>query len=286
MNRKDTLAGYLFCAPFLLLSLVFIIYPMLKGIYNSFFDFRFGNVKFVGINNFVKVFSKTNYLQSITNTLIMVAVVVPLLLIIGIIISGSIFDKARSYTSFVRICLYLPVIASATVMSIIWRFLLDSQTGLLRYVYDIMGKTPFNLLGDKTWAVVVVMFVLFTMNIGQCVVMYVASMLGIPNDMIEALEIDGGNRFHLFKYILIPHCKPTTLLIFVTQTSAVMRVFVLIQQLTNGGPSRATTSMMYLLYQEGFANGNFGLASALGIVMFVLSILLVLVQFRAVRAKD
>lgn len=259
---------------------------MLKGIYNSFFDFRFGNVKFVGFNNFVKVFSKANYLQSITNTLLMVAVVVPLLLIIGIIISGSIFDKARSYTSFVRICLYLPVIASAAVMSIIWRFLLDSQTGLLRYIYDIMGQTPFNLLGDKTWAVIVVMFVLFTMNIGQCVVMYVASMLGIPNDIIEALEIDGGNRFHLFKYILIPHCKPTTLLIFVTQTSAVMRVFVLIQQLTNGGPSRATTSMMYLLYQEGFANGNFGLASALGIVMFVLSILLVLVQFKAIRTKN
>ena len=84
----------------------------------------------------------------------------------------------------------------------------------------------------------------------------------------------------------MPHCSPTTLLIFITQTSSVMRVFVVIQQLTNGGPNRSTTSMMYLLYQEGFANGNFGLASALGVVMFFLSILLVLLQFKAIRPSE
>jgi multiple sugar transport system permease protein len=259
---------------------------MIRGIYNSFFDFRFGGTKFVDFQNYIKVFTKTAYTQSIQNTLLLVAVVVPMLIVLGMVISGSVFDKTNRYTSFVRISLYLPVIASAAVMSIIWRFLLDSQTGMLRYIYDIVGATPFHLLGDKTWATILIMFVLFSMNIGQCIVMYVASMLGISRDIIEALEIDGGNRFHLFRYILIPHCSPTTLLIFITQTSAVIRIFVLIQLLTNGGPSRATTTMMYLLYQEGFANGNFGLASALGMVMFLFSIILVVIQFKTVRPVE
>lgn len=284
--RSEAISGYIFVAPFVILAAIFMLYPMIKGIQNSFFDFRFGDTKFVGLKNYVKVFTNKTYLLSIRNTLLLVATVVPLLILFGMGISGSIFDKARQYTSFVRICLYLPVIASAAVMSIIWRFLLDSQTGLLRYFYNCIGMTPFNLLGDKTWATVIVIFVLFTMNLGQCVVLYTAAMMSIPSEMIEALEIDGGNRWALFRYILIPQCRPTTLLIFVTQTSAVMRVFVLIQLLTNGGPNKATTSMMYLLYQEGFANGNFGAASALGIVMFLLSIILVLIQFRTVRSES
>ena len=259
---------------------------MIKGVFNSFFDFRFGGMKFVGISNYIEVFTRDVYVQSMKNTLLMVLIVVPCLLFFGLIIAGSIFDKTKSYTSFVRIFLYLPVIASAAVMSIIWRFLLDSQTGLLRYLYDLLEVPPFNVLGNETWAITIVMYVLFSMNIGQCVVMYVASMLGISKDLTDALEIDGGNRYHLFRYILMPHCSPTTLLIFITQTSSVMRVFVVIQQLTNGGPNRSTTSMMYLLYQEGFANGNFGLASALGVVMFFLSILLVLLQFKAIRPSE
>ena len=279
----ERLAGYVFVLPFVVLAAVFMLYPMVKGIYNSLFDFRFGGASYVGWDNYIKVFTKSEYKLAIKNTLVFVAVVVPLLIGIGILIAGSVFDKSKEYTSFVRVCLYLPVIASAAVMSIIWRFLLDSQTGLLRYIYDLAGAEPVNLLGETKWALIVLIFVLFTMNIGQSVVLYIAAMIGIPRDLIEVMEIDGGNRWTLFKNLLWPMTKPTTLLIFITETSAVIRVFVLIQLLTNGGPSRATTSMMYLLYQDGFAGGNFGLASALGVVMFLFSMILVLFQFKAVK---
>lgn len=284
-NKKlvDAANGYMFSAPFIILALIFIIYPMIKGLYNSLFDFRFGKMSFVGINNYIKVFSSETYLMAIRNTLLFVFSVVPMLCIIGIFIAGSIFDKAPRYVSFVRISLYIPVIASATVMSIIWRFLLDSQNGILRYFYNVINVEPFNVLGNTATAKIVIIIVLFSVNIGQCVILYVASMIGIPKDLFEALEIDGGNRLDIFRYILIPLTSPVTLLNFVTQTSAVIRVFVLIQLLTNGGPSRSTTSMMYLLYQEGFSNGNFGLASALGVVLFLFSILLVFVQLHTIK---
>lgn len=279
----EKIAGYVFVFPFVAVAAAFVLYPMIRGIYNSFFDFRFGGSSFVGVENYVKVFSKPEYRLAIKNTLLFVIIIVPLLCVIGLAVAGSVFDKCEKYISFVRVCFYLPVIASAAVMSIIWRYLLDSQTGLLRYAYDLLGMQPVNLLGQPKWALAVLIFVLFTMNIGQSVVLYIATMIGIPRDILEAIKLDGANRWHLFRHILWPLTKPTTLLILITQTSSVMRVFVLIQLLTNGGPSRSTTSMMYLLYQEGFSGGNFGLASALGVVMFLFSLVLVFLQFKAVK---
>ena len=258
---------------------------MCKGIYNSFFDFRFGSQLFVGMQNYIHVFTDKVYLLAIRNSLIFVFAVVSLLVVFGILISGSIYDKHRFYVSGVRTCLYIPVICSMVVMAIIWRFMLDSQTGLLRYFYDSIGMKPVNLLGDAKWTLVILIIILFTMNIGQSVVLYVANMISIPKELSEALEIDGGKRTHLFRYILIPLSKPTTLFIIVTQTAAMLRVFAVIQLLTNGGPNYSSTTMMYLLYQEGLLYGNFGSASALGVVMFIMTLVLVLIQFKLVRQE-
>jgi multiple sugar transport system permease protein len=279
----SNLTGYLFAFPYIAFSAVFIMYPMIKGIYNSFFNFGFGQIQFVGLENYIKVFADELYLISIKNSLLFVFTVVPLLIVLGMLIAGSVFDKMPRYMSFVRISLYIPVIASMVVMSIIWKFMLDSQSGLLRYLYDLLHMNPVNLLGDSSWTFLILIFILFTVNIGQTVVLYIACQIGIPKELIEALEIDGGTRWDLFRYILLPFSKPTTLFIFITQTAAVIRVFIVIQLLTNGGPNFSSTTMMYLLYQEGFANGNFGTASALGIVMFLFSILLVIVQFMAMK---
>ena len=195
---KNNLIGYLFCGPFLILAAIFILYPMCKGFYNSFFDFRFSSVSFVGLDNYSDILTDPLYLKAIGNTLLITVVVVPLLCVLGIVIAGSVFDKNPAYVSFVRITLYLPVIASVVVMSLIWRFLLDSQTGLLRYFYNCVGMEPFNLLGEAKTAMIVVMAVLFTVNIGQCVILYLATMIGIPKDLIEAMKIDGGNRWICF----------------------------------------------------------------------------------------
>lgn len=188
---KNNLIGYMFCSPFLLLALVFILYPMCKGFYNSFFDFRFNAITFVGIDNYKKILESSLYRQAIGNTLFLTVLVVPFLCVSGIIIAGSIFDKHRMYVSFVRITLYLPVIASVVVMSLIWRFILDSQTGLLRYFYNCIGMEPFNLLGESKTALIVIMLILCMVNIGQCVILYLATMIGIPRDLIEAMEILG-----------------------------------------------------------------------------------------------
>lgn len=284
-RRKEALEGSLFIAPFLLFAAVFMLFPMFKGIINSFYDFKFGGHIFVGLQNYLDIFKDKVYLQSMKNTLLFVFAVVPLLIVVGILVAGSVFDKCQAYMSFVRVSLYVPVVASMVVMAIIWRFLLDSQSGLLRYFYMVFDIAPVNLLGDANWTRILLIIILFTMNIGQSIILYLAVMIGIPSDLTDALKIDGGARLDLFRHILIPISAPITLFIFITQTAAVLRVFVVIQLLTNGGPNYGSTTMMYQLYQQGFRYGNFGTASALGVVMFIFTLALALVQFKTIKVK-
>lgn len=286
MKLKENFTALLYLAPFLILSLVFIVYPMARGIYNSFFDFRFGATTFVGLDNYVHVFTNNIYALAIRNSLFFVLTVVPALIIFGLLIAGSVYDKHKTYTSSVRIILYIPVVASMVVMSVVWRFILDAQMGLARYFFDILGLPPINLLADAQLTMIILVFIVFTMNIGQAVLLYLASMIGIPKDLSEALSIDGGNRWHLFRYLLIPLSKPTTLFIFITQSAAVLRVFIVIQLLTNGGPNFASTTMMFLLYRDGLIHGNFGTASALGVIMFAITVVLIIIQFRLFKEKE
>lgn len=276
-------SAYLFIAPFVALVAVFMVYPIFKGFWTSMFSTKWGKDVFIGLDNYIKIFTDDVYLKAIRNTMIYVATVVPLLIVIGLWIAGCVFDKRPKYVSFVRVCLYIPVIASMVVMSIIWRFMLDSSSGLVKYFSMVFGVEAVNLLAEEKSALILVIFILFTMNIGQTVLLYIADMLGIPKELIEASTIDGASRIDLFRYILMPLTKPTSLFIFITQTSAVLKVFVVIQQLTKGGPYYGTTSLMYLLYQEAFENSRTGMACAIGVLMFLISLILVIMRFSVER---
>ena len=278
-------SAYLFIAPFVAISAVFMVYPIFKGFWTSMFSTKWGKDVFIGLDNYIKIFTDDVYLKAIRNTMIYVATVVPLLIVVGLWIAGCVFDKRPKYVSFVRVCLYVPVIASMVVMSIIWRFMLDSSSGLVKYFSMVFGVEAVNLLAEEKSALILVIFILFTMNIGQTVLLYIADMLGIPKELIEASTIDGASRIDLFRYILMPLTKPTSLFIFITQTSAVLKVFVVIQQLTKGGPYYGTTSLMYLLYQEAFENSRTGMACAIGVLMFLISLVLVVMRFSAERKR-
>jgi multiple sugar transport system permease protein len=283
--RKYSITGVMFVIPYIVLAFLFMIYPIFRGIYNSFFDFRFGGNEFVAFDNYKVVFTEPVYLTSIFNTLLIVAVVVPSLIFFGILISGSIFDKSRMYMAAIRTSFYIPVISSMVVMAIIYKFILDAQTGIARYFFNLAGMEPINILGDSTLAMSVIIFLLFTMKLGQCIVLFVASMLGIPNDLIDALQIDGGSRYHLFRYILIPLTQPIALFIFITQTAALLQAYPVIKLLTNGGPNDETTTMIFLLQVEAFSRGNFGSASALGVILFLITLILIFLRFAAIAFK-
>jgi multiple sugar transport system permease protein len=167
----------------------------------------------------------------------------------------------------------------------IWSFLLNPANGLIPFVARELEFPVVNFLGDKNLVLPVVIFVTFATNVGQAIILYIAAMIGVPKELFEAAEIDGANRRQVIFKILIPSVKPITLYIVIINIIAVLKIFVVIQLLTGGGPNNASTTLMYFLYNNAFKYNQLGIASAVGVIMFTIALLLSIPQLRSMFKK-
>lgn len=282
-KQKD---GYLFVLPQMILFLIFIVYPIFEGFRMSLYKVTYTSQEFIGFENYRQLFSDSNFVKSVYNTVIFVIFIVALTVIFGLFVASAVFDKSSKYISFVRGCYYIPVMVSMVVMSMIWNFLLNPANGLINYLIRSSGHITVNFLGNKYWVMPVVIFVTFTTNVGQAIILYIAAMIGIPKELFEAAEVDGAKRWHRFRHILLPLVKPTTLYILIMNTIGVLKIFIVIQLLTAGGPNYSSVTMMYYLYLKAFKFNQIGQASAIGMIMFLVALVLAAFQFKLLKDKE
>lgn len=204
----------------------------------------------------------------------------------GLFISVSIFDKAPRYVSVIRGSFYLPTIISVVVLSIVWSWLLNPAMGIINYYMAEMGMERVNFMGNVKFAMPVLIFMVWLVNIGQAVILFVAAMQGISGDILAAAEIDGSSRFQKIIYVILPMIKNNVVYLMVLSIISIIKVFIAIDLMTRGGPNYATTTMMYLCYQEAFKNNKLGSASAIGVIMFMVVLLLSITQFKTFRMED
>lgn len=281
-KEKD---GYLFVLPQLLLFLIFMIYPIFSGFRLSLYKISNTKETFIGLRNYARLFADENFILAIKNTVLFVVSISALSIVAGIIVSAAIFDKSPRYISLVRTCYYLPVAVSMVVMSSIWSFLFNPASGLINYLIGLLGYEPVNWFGNPNLVMPIIIFVTFVSRIGQVIVLYVAAMIGIPNDLFEVAEIDGASRVNRFFHIILPLVKPTSVYVIITQTIDIMKIFIVIQLLTNGGPNYRSTTLMFYLYEKAFRmTGKFGEAAAVGVIMFIICLMLSLIQFMGMNA--
>lgn len=278
---RENMTGYLFILPQFLLFLLFAVYPILEGIRLSLYRVDYQNETFVGMSNYTTLFQDPVFFKSIVNTVIFVVFIVLLTVIFSLFVASSIFDKNAKYVSFIRGSYYIPVMVSMVVMSMVWSFLLNPANGLISYLTSQVGSGHVNLLGNKATVMPVIIFVTFATNVGQAIILYIAAMIGVPKDLFEAAEVDGASRIKVIFKILIPLVKPTTIYITIINIIAVLKIFVVIQLLTGGGPNNASVTMMYYLYNNAFKYNQIGVASAVGVIMFIITLLLSVPQLRA-----
>lgn len=283
---KESLSGYLFVLPQFLFFAVFTIYPIFEGFRISLFKNTAINSAFVGFGNYIELFKDTVFVKSVGNTLFLVVVVTTVSIVLGIVISLTVFDKNGKYISFIRTCYYLPVVVSTVVMAMIWSFLLNPASGLIPYLIRRAGWGNINLLGDDRFVLWIIAFVTIVASLGTCLIMYIAAMLGVSTELLEAARIDGATKFQRSLYIVIPLVQPTTMYLTVTQVIAMLKLFVIIQLLTDGGPSNASMTMMYYLYRNAFKYDKVNAAAAIGVLMFLFALLITLPQFRALAGID
>jgi multiple sugar transport system permease protein len=282
---KRNLTGYLFITPQLLFFCIFLVYPIFEGIRLSLYKINYQNMTFVGFDNYTALFNDPVFMKATVNTVIFVVAIVALTVTFALFVAASIFDKNAKYVSFIRGSYYIPVMVSMVVMSMIWSFLLNPANGLIPYFARELELPVANFLGDKNLVLPVVIFVTFATNVGQAIILYIAAMIGVPKELFEAAEVDGANRRTIIFKILIPLVKPITLYIIIINIIAVLKIFVVIQLLTGGGPNNASTTLMYFLYNNAFKYNQLGIASAVGVIMFVIALLLSIPQLRSMFKK-
>lgn len=285
LRKEVKYIGYIFILPQLLLFLVFRIYPIIEGIRLSLYRSTYTGEIFVGMENYIRIFEDPVFIKAISNTLLFVVSIVTLTIIFAMFVATTVFDKNAKYVSFIRGTYYLPVMVSMVVMSMIWNFLLNPSSGLITYLLSLIGIQNFNVIGNEKTVMWAIIFVTFVGNIGQAIILYIASMIGIPRDYFEAASIDGASRFQVIKKILIPLVRPTTLYLTVTNTIGVLKIFIVIQLLTGGGPNNASVTMMFYLYQNAFVYNNIGVATAIGVLLFAFAVLLSIPQFKRYKRE-
>ena len=290
MKKKKThlnspYTGYLFILPQFLFFAVFTIYPVFEGVRISLYKTTAVQTTFVGLNNYITLFQDSVFIRSVFNTLFLVVVVTVCMLLFGMLISVAIFDKNSKYIAVVRSCYYLPVIVSTVVMSMVWKFLLNPANGLINYLLKKAGANVTNPLGNPGTVLWVIAFVTIVASVGQAIIMYVASMGGISGDILEAAEVDGASKFQRTIHIILPLTKPTTLYLSVTSVISMLKLFVIIQLLTDGGPNNSSMTMMYYLYRNAFSYDKKNIAAAVGVLMFILAVVMAIPQFRSMSGN-
>ncbi|UKS30502.1 sugar ABC transporter permease [Paenibacillus sp. HWE-109] len=277
---RDWLMSYIFLLPAFGFFLVFVAYPMLRGIYISFFDYSLRNFDFIGFDNYVSLFHNETFLKSMRNTILLVVIAVPIVIVFSIFVAVNIYKMKEFSRSFFRGVFYLPAVSSVVSITVVWGWIYHPNYGILNYLTGMLGFEPISWLGDTRTALLAIIAVLITTSVGQPIILYVASLGNIPTSYIEAAEIDRATPWQIFLKIVWPMLMPTNLYVIVITTINTFQCFALIQLLTSGGPVYSTSTVMYGVYEQAFLLGHFGLASAMGILLAIVIGIISTIQFK------
>lgn len=290
LEQRETRSAYLFLLPSLVFFLGFVIFPMILCVYTSFFDATMGkNVadKFIGVQNYLELFSDGIFLKALKNTLIIVLVSVPAVAIFSLWVSSLIYKMKGPVLSAFRCIFYLPVVTGSVAVTVVWKWMFHNYYGLFNYVGTHTGimERNINWLGDARFALPCIILILFTTSVGQPIVLYVSALGNVDDSLVEAAKVDGATDLQLFWKIKWPQIMPTTLYILVITTINSFQCFALIQLLTSGGPNHSTDTVMYYIYYTAFKLYRYGYGNAMGVILAVIIALLSALQFQLAKEK-
>lgn len=285
LQRRETLAAWSFCALPLSFLLLFLITPFIIAFVISFTNQRLITnpnlpTQFIALRNFVRLFNSASFRQALLNTFIFVVVVVPLQTFFALVLAVLVNQKLRFINLF-RTIYFSPVVTTMVVVSIIWYFLYNPGEGLINQMISFIsfGKLgPYNWLNDTSSALPAIMILSIWQGVGFQMVIYLAGLQGIPDELYEAGRVDGANTWQQFWQITIPQLRNTTIFVIISTTILAFKLFTQVWVMTRGGPQGATKTIIVLLYEEGFKMLRVGYASAIGVLFFLIVLAVSLIQ--------
>jgi multiple sugar transport system permease protein len=282
-------SAYVFLAPGLIVFSVFTVAALVFAFYLTFHEWNAIQPykPYVGLDNYKAMLHDKDYLQSIVNTVYYTGGSVPLGMLVGLSVALLLNQPIR-FRGLFRTLYYLPVVTPLVAASILWKWLYNGDHGLFNYY---MLKThlidqPLLWLSDQHLAMPAVILMTVWMSSGFSMVVYLAGLQSIPDELYEAAKIDGAGPLARLRFITIPMLRPTTLFLLVMGIIGSFQVFTQIFIMTNGGPVDKTTTMVFFIYQAAFKFYQFGYASTLAFGLFALLFVVTLIQLRLYRRAD
>lgn len=289
MKIKKELPYLCFILPAFLVYTVLMLYPMVQAVGLSFTDWKgvtFENLHFVGLKNYLDVFSDKQIVISITNTVVY-AIAVPIAVtVLAIPLSVALNSKTKT-SNIQRAAFFFPSVPSALVLGFLWSYIMSPlDYGLLNRMVTGLGFDPVLWLADPKMAMVSVIIVTVWSQLGWHACIYLAQLQSVSEDLYEAARIDGANAFQLFFRITVPQLKPAMVTSVMLLMISSLKVFDLPFALTGGGPGYATTMISQVIIQRGFVDKMYGRSMAAAIVFFLFVALITVIQQKAGAEKE
>jgi multiple sugar transport system permease protein len=290
-RRREVVAGYLFSLPFLALFLTFTIGPVIASFVMSFTDLRSADVRhplavaFVGFENYSKLFADDSFRKAAFNTAYFVVIGVPLTMGLALAVAVLLDSGITRLRTFFRVGYYLPVVTSIVAVAVVWRFLLQPDSGIVNTLLGYVGIDGPSWLRSTTWAMPSLIVMSAWRNMGALVIIFLAGLQVVPKEMHEAAAIDGAGAWGRFRHITLPMMRPTLLFGGVITMIGYLQFFEEPFVMTRGGPLDSTLSTAYYTYNQ-FGYGNYSYAAAMAYVLFVVIALVTAVQFKWLGSKD
>ena len=284
-------SGYVFLAPALILIGLFFLLPILAALVLSLTDFDIyavassRNARFVGLANYTRLFRSPDFWTALKNTLYFALVGGPLTIALSLGAALLLNNKLVRFKSFFRTAFFTPFVTTLVAVAIVWKYLYHPQYGLLNYALQGIGISPIDWLGDPRWAMPAIIVMAAWKNFGYNMLIFVAGLQSIPEDLYEAAEIDGATALQRFRHVTLPMLAPTLVFVGVITMIGYFQLFAEPYVMTRGGPLRATTSVVLLMYEEGFRWWRMGYAAALAFMLFLVILIATWLQTKIQRPE-
>ena len=276
--------AYVFLALPVLHFLVFRAYPIVHAVYLSFMNFSIWGSTWAGLANYQAVAQDELFWQAMKNTAYYTLTTVPASLAIAFFLAVLVFPLGQRAGTFFKSAYYLPNVASAAVLSLVWLWLFEARFGLLNYLLSLVGVPRIFWLGDTNVAMNSLVLMTLAAGHGYSVILITAAMGSIPESLYEAARLDGASRWAQFWRITLPLLRPTTLYLLVIDTIGSFQIFTNIYIMTRGGPANSTMTVVFLIFRSAFDFFNYGLASAQAMVLFLIILIVTAIQYRWLSA--
>lgn len=289
-KRDERVAAYIFVAPAVILLIAFLVVPMIYTVYFSGFKYQIMRpdaMKFIGFENYQKLFSDKNFWLALKNTVYFTVIVVPCQCVLALALALLVSKKFRGVAIF-RTMYFAPQLTSMVVISVLWSVLYNANpsTGLINSILVSLGMSPIKFLSDASTAMNSIIFMSAWQGAGYQMMIFLAGLQGIPRDQYEAASVDGATKFKQFLYITIPGLKGTIKYVIMITMIQAMKLFTQPYIMTQGGPKNSTKTLVYYIYTQGFQKGNFGYACSIAAVFFVIVVCMSMAMKKVTAATD